>query len=96
MSRGYIVTVYESIKDDNILKNYAEKAKTAIEKYDGKILIRGGKKIVTEGRDFVRTVIIEFSSFEKAKEFFNSPEYQAAHKLLKDIAVRNHQIIEGS
>ena len=45
---------------------------------------------------FVRTVIIEFSSFEKAKEFFNSPEYQAAHKLLKDIAVRNHQIIEGS
>ena len=33
---------------------------------------------------------------ELAKEFFNSPEYQAAHKLLKDIAVRNHQIIEGS
>ena len=96
MSRGYIVTVYESIKDDNILKNYAEKAKIAIKKYDGKILVRGGKKIVTEGQDFVRTVIIEFSSFEKAKEFFNSPEYQAAHKLLKDIAVRNHQIIEGS
>ena len=96
MSRGYIVTVYESIKDDNILKNYAEKAKIAIKKYDGKILVRGGKKIVTEGQDFVRTVIIEFFSFEKAKEFFNSPEYQAAHKLLKDIAVRNHQIIEGS
>ena len=96
MSRGYIVTVYESIKDDNILKNYAEKATIAIKKYDGKILVRGGKKIVTEGQDFVRTVIIEFDSFKVAKEFFYSSEYQAAHELLKDTVIRNHQIIEGS
>ena len=94
--RGYIVCVYESIKDDKALKNYAIKARSAVEKYDGKFLVRGGKNIVTEGKNFVRTAIIEFNSFEVAKEFFYSSEYQAAHELLKDTVIRNHQIIEGS
>ena len=96
MSNGYIVCVYESIKDDNALKDYAEKARSAVEKYDGKFLVRGGKKIVTEGREFIRTAVLEFSSFEKAKEFYYSREYQAAHGLLKDTVIRSHQIIEGN
>ena len=96
MSKGYVVCVYESIKDDEALKNYAAKARAAVKKYNGKFLIRGGENIVTEGKNFVRTVVIEFDSFEKVKDFFYSPEYQAAHELLKDTVVRNHQIIEGS
>ena len=94
--KGYIVTVYEDIKDDNALKNYAFKAKEAVEKYSGKFLIRGGKKITTEGNEFVRTAVLEFSSFDQAKKFFYSSEYQAAHALLRDTVVRHHQIIEGS
>ena len=96
MKKGYIVTVYEDIKDNSVLKEYAVKAKEAVEKYNGKFLIRGGEKITTEGRDFIRTAVLEFSSFDIAKEFFYSPEYQAAHELLKDTVVRNHQIIEGT
>ena len=96
MSKGYIICVYESINDDNSLKDYAKKALEAVEKYDGKFLVRGGQNIVTEGREFVRTVVLEFSSFKKAKQFFYSSEYQAAHELLKDTVVRNHQIIEGN
>ena len=96
MSKGYIVCVYESINDDKALKNYATKARLAVEKYSGKFLIRGGKNIVTEGKNFVRTVVIEFDSFEKTKNFFYSSEYQAAHELLEDTVVRNHQIIEGN
>ena len=96
MSKGYVVCVYESINDDNALKDYAIKAREAVEKYDGKFLVRGGQNIITEGRKFVRTVVLEFSSFEKTKEFFYSSEYQAAHELLKDTVVRNHQIIEGN
>ncbi len=93
--KGYIVCVYESIKDDESLKNYALKAREAVEKYSGIFLIRGGKKITTEGNDFIRTAVIEFSSFEQAKKFFYSTEYQAAHDLLKNTVVRHHQIIEG-
>ena len=94
--KGYIVCVYESIEDNDVLKNYASKAKVAIDKYDGKILVRGGKKISTEGKDFIRTAVIEFSSFEIAKKFFYSPEYQVAHALLKSTVIRHHQIIEGA
>ena len=93
--KGYVVTVYKIIKDENVLKNYAVKAKEAIEKYKGKFLIRGGKKITTEGDESPRTVVIEFPSFIEAETFFYSKEYQDAHTILKDTVVRHHQIIEG-
>ena len=94
--KGYVVCVYENIKDQEILKNYAVKAKNAVEKYEGTFLVRGGKKITTEGKEFVRTVVIEFNSFEIAKNFFYSTEYQDAHSILGNTVIRNHQIIEGA
>ena len=94
--KGYVVTVYKTIKDEDVLKNYAVKAREAIEKYKGKFLVRGGKKITTEGDDSPRTVVIEFPSFAEAEIFFYSKEYQEAHVILKDTVVRHHQIIEGA
>ena len=94
--KGYVVTVYKIIKDEDVLKNYAVKAREAIEKHKGKFLVRGGKKITTEGDEFPRTVVIEFPSFADAKTFFYSKDYQDAHAILKDTVVRHHQIIEGS
>ena len=96
MSKGYIVCVYESIKDDSALKNYAIKAREAVEKYDGKFLIRGGKSINNEGEKSPRTVIIEFPSYDEANSFYNSKEYQDAHSILKGYAVRQHQTVEGA
>ena len=93
--KGYVVTVYKIIKDENILKNYAVKAREAIEKHKGRFLVRGGKKITTEGDESPRTVVIEFPSFDEAEKFFYSKEYQNAHAILKDTVVRHHQIIEG-
>jgi len=93
--KGYIVTVYKIIKNENVLKTYATKAREAIEKHEGKFLVRGGKKITTEGGESPRTVVIEFPSFARAEEFFYSKEYQDAHAILKDTVVRHHQIIEG-
>ena len=93
--KGYIVTVYKTIKDQNVLKDYAVKTKAAVEKYEGKFLVRGGEKTTTEGEDSPRTVIIEFSSYKQAKIFYSSPEYQEAHKLLDGTVERHHQIIEG-
>ena len=94
--KGYVVCVYENINDEVILKNYAVKAKEAVDKYRGNFLVRGGNKITTEGKEFIRTVVIEFETFEIAKNFFYSDEYQSAHAILGDSVVRNHQIIEGA
>ena len=60
--KGYVVCVYKSIENQEKLKEYAIKAKAAVEKYKGKFLIRGGKSIINEGDKSPRTVVIEFPS----------------------------------
>jgi uncharacterized protein (DUF1330 family) len=94
--KGYIVTVYKTIKNENTLEKYAVKARAAVEKFKGNFLIRGGKNITTEGEKSPRTVVIEFSSFVEAENFYYSRDYQEAHELLKGSVVRHHQIIEGA
>jgi uncharacterized protein (DUF1330 family) len=94
--KGYIVCVYKSISSEEKLKEYAEKARVAVEKYKGKFLIRGGKSTTNEGDKSPRTVVIEFTSYDKANSFYNSKEYQEAHDVLKDHAERHHQTIEGA
>ena len=93
--KGYVVCVYKSISNEEKLKEYAVKAKAAVEKYKGKFLIRGGKSINNEGEKSPRTVVIEFSSYDEANNFYKSIEYQNAHSILKGYVDRQHQIIEG-
>ena len=94
--KGYVVCVYKSISNEEKLKEYAVKARAAVEKYKGKFLIRGGKSINNEGEKSPRTVVIEFPSYNEANSFYNSKEYQEAHSILKGYAVRQHQTIEGA
>ena len=93
--KGYVVCVYKSISNDEKLKEYAVKARAAVEKYKGKFLIRGGRSTINEGDKSPRTVVIEFPTYDEANLFYNSKEYQEAHDILKGYAVRHHQTIEG-
>ena len=94
--KGYVVCVYKSISNEEKLREYAVKARVAVEKYKGKFLIRGGKSINNEGEKSPRTVVIEFPSYNEANSFYNSKEYQEAHSILKGYALRQHQIVEGA
>ena len=93
--KGYVVCVYKSISNLEKLGEYADKARTAVEKHKGEFLIRGGKTKTNEGESFPRTVVIEFPSFDEANLFYNSEEYQNAHSILKGHAIRHHQVVEG-
>jgi uncharacterized protein (DUF1330 family) len=94
--KGYVVCVYKSISNDEKLKEYAAKARDAVEKFKGKFLIRGGESTINEGNKSPRTVVIEFPSYKEANLFYNSKEYQEAHNVLKGHAIRHHQTIEGA
>ena len=94
--KGYVVCVYKSISNEEKLREYAVKARVAVEKYKGKFLIRGGKSINNEGEKSPRTVVIEFPSYNEANSFYNSKEYQEAHSILKGYALRQHQTVEGA
>ena len=94
--KGYVVCVYKDITNEEKLKEYAVKAKIAVEKYKGKFLIRGGKTTTNEGEKSPRTVVIEFPSYDEANLFYQSKEYQDAHSILKGYAIRQHQTVEGT
>ena len=93
--KGYWVCVYEKINNVEKLKEYAIKAKPAVEKFSGKFLIRGGKNRTNEGIDSPRTVVVEFSDYNTALKCYDSEEYQEAHDILESHVVRNHQLVEG-
>ena len=93
--KAYWVCVYEKILNEEKLNEYALKAKPAVEKFSGKFLTRGGKNRINEGNNSPRTVIVEFLDYNKAIECYDSSEYQEAFNILKDHAIRNHQIVEG-
>jgi len=94
--KGYVVCVYKNIANEEKLKEYAIKARAAVEKFKGKFLIRGGRSTSNEGENSPRTVVIEFPSFDEANSFHKSKEYQDAHSILKGYAERQHQTIEGA
>ena len=93
--KGYVVCVYKNISNGEKLKEYAVKARAAVEKFNGKFLIRGGTARSNEGDKSPRTVIIEFLSFDQANTFYQSNEYQEAHTILKGHVERQFQIVEG-
>ena len=41
--KGYVICVYKSISNEEKLKEYAVKARAAVEKYKGKFLVKGGR-----------------------------------------------------
>jgi len=94
--KAYWVCIYEKINNAEKLKEYAIKAKPAVEKFSGKFIVRGGKNRTNDGIESPRTVVVEFPNYNNAVECYDSAEYQEAHDILKGHVVRHHQIIEGS
>ena len=94
--KAYWVCIYEKINNLEKLKEYAVKAKPAIEKFSGKFLVRGGRNRTNDGIDSPRVVVVEFPDYNTALKCYDSEEYQKAHHILQDHVIRHHQIVEGS
>jgi|TARA_B100001094_G_C17613924_1_gene522588 uncharacterized protein (DUF1330 family) len=95
MKKGYWISLYTKIENQENLKKYAEAVTPVIKSYGGVPLIRGGKHETFNGEDFVRTVVWEFPSYEKAIECHSSKEYQLGWALAKNTTERHMQVIEG-
>ena len=95
MKKGYWISLYFKVDNQENLKKYAETVTPIIKSFGGKPLVRGGKHETFNGDDFLRTVIWEFPSYDIAMECHNSKEYQDGWSLAKDTTKRHMQIIEG-
>ena len=93
--KGYIVAQI----DVSNAAQYAEYAKLSpgvIEKFGGRFLARAGRTATLEGRPGAsRIVVLEFPSYEKAQEFYNSPDYQALRKKREGAATVQFIVVEG-
>jgi len=95
MKKGYWISLYIKVNDQENLKRYAETVTPIIKGYGGVPLVRGGKYQTFDGDNFNRTVIWEFPSYEAAQKCYNSTEYQNAWGLAKETTERNLQVVEG-
>ncbi len=95
MKKGYWISLYIKVENQENLKKYSEAVIPIIKSFGGVPIIRGGKYQTYNGEDFIRTVVWEFPSYEKAIECHDSAEYQAGWGLAKDTTIRHMQVIEG-
>jgi uncharacterized protein (DUF1330 family) len=94
MAKGYIVARV-SVSDSEAYKIYAAAATEAIRKYGGRPLARGGRCEILEGEGRMRNVILEFDSYDQARTYYYSPEYQSALKHRLGISVGDFVLVEG-
>jgi uncharacterized protein (DUF1330 family) len=93
--KAYWISLYLKVNNQENLKKYADAVKPIIKGFGGIPLVRGGKHNTFDGDDFIRTVVWEFPSYEKALECHSSKEYQEGWNLAKGTTVRHMQVIEG-
>jgi len=94
MPKGYVIARV-SVMDPEAYKTYASASSAAIQKYGGRPLARGGRCEILEGEGRMRNVIIEFDSYEQARTYYYSPEYQSALKHRLGISVGDFVLVEG-
>ena len=73
---GYVIAIIDVTNAEDY-KEYAQQVPATIAKYGGRYLVRGGTMDLREGEwPGQRTVILEFPSIERAREWYDSPEYR--------------------
>lgn len=95
MAKGYWIA-HVDVRDPERYKDYVSTARPAFEKYGANFLARGGRYEAFEGTGRGRNVVIEFPSFEAARDCYNSPEYQAAKAIRVTVADADMLIVEGA
>jgi len=96
MAKGYWIAFYRSVSNVTALGEYAKLAGPAIEAGGGRFLARGVAVKAYEAGVKDRSVVIEFDSVEKAIATYESPEYQAAKRLLEGAVERDVRFLEGA
>jgi uncharacterized protein (DUF1330 family) len=69
------------VTDPAKYQKYAEESAAVVAAYHGKILARGGKTVMFDGRAPRRVILIEFASMADAQHWRSSSEFQKLKSL---------------
>ena len=84
-----------TIRDAAAIETYRSRAADSIAQYGGRYLVRGGAVQPLEGDWNPRLIIVEFPDMERARAWYNSPEYAAALAVRDAALVRNLVLLDG-
>jgi uncharacterized protein (DUF1330 family) len=94
MPKGYVVARI-TVTDPDRYGEYVAMASEAMRIYGGAPLARGGRHEALEGEARPRNVVIEFASYEQARAYYYSEEYQAAVRHRRPAATAELVLVEG-
>ena len=94
MPKGYVIA-HAVVTDSEKWGQYVAKSKIALDKFEGRPIVRGGKCEIVEGRGTQRNVVLEFPSYEAALGYTRSPEYAEAKRLRQDAGSIDIVVVEG-
>lgn len=85
------------VTDADQYELYKAQAGPVVAAHGGSYIVRGGAIDVLEGNSPVgRTVILEFPTMAKAREWYDSEAYQAARTLRENAGVASAYIVDGT
>ena len=75
---AYVVVTIRRVLDQKAFDEYAEKVRPILGKFGGRWVVIEAQHVTRAGEwPYVRTVIVEFPSIERAQAWYDSPEYGA-------------------
>src|SRR5262245_15418855 len=93
--KGYVVVNIE-VKDPARYQEYIKAAPVSIKEYGGRYLVRGGRTEKLEGAfEPRRFVVLEFASYERAREWWDSQSYAHAKALRQSCSRADLFLAEG-
>ena len=88
--------VDNDVTDPAGFEEYRKQVPATLEKYGGKILVRGGQTQALEGNwKPKRLVVTEFPSIEQARRWYDSEEYRPLKALRLRTATGSLVLVEG-
>ena len=94
MSAYVIVNVM--VRDPETYKEYVKLSPATISAHDGRFLARAGKAEVLEGGiPANRMVVLEFPSYERAREWWNSEMYRMPKALRQSASEASMILVDG-
>lgn len=94
---AYVIVRVLEVRDSKWLEEYAPKTAALVQKHGGKFLVRGGTKERLEGGGKLplNVVVLEFPTMERAKAWYNDPDYAPLIKLRQSGCDAELMLVEG-
>jgi uncharacterized protein (DUF1330 family) len=93
---GYVISEADAIVDIPTVQKYGKAVPETLASFNHHFVVRGGKPQSLDGGEAPKgVVVIAFDSVEKAREWYDSPAYQAIKPLRQSSTKGRMFIVEG-